>query len=580
MKRMPTNFAWLAASTIVFGALLAQAPDTGSDDQTILKKIGLGTDGKSLLDYLRKQTYPEADPKLLDDLIRQLGDNNFNAREEAYGKLIGLGKAAIVGLKKADNDKDHEIRLRVKDLRNKLEAKVEPSIQGAAARLVASMKPEGAAEVLLAFVPHAADLSVTDEVCKALGAVAVTDKGPDPVVVKALTDKVAIKRAAAGEALARAKAAEHLPEVRKLLKDPEPIVRVRTGVALVNTRDSSAIADALPALIECLKHLPPENLWAAEDLLIHLADDKAPSVSLGTTEKTQELAYQAWETWYEKNRKDIALSKLDPTEPSLGNTLIVFQSMKGLPVAIAAGRVPRGPLSCEIVEVDINKKVLWRLSIEDSYPVDAMVMPDNPNEVLVAEYNKQRVSIREIKTNKVIWEHSLAANPISVQALPKGMILVTMQNRIVEVNRGAKTEKTLVNSVRPNEAIFRAVKTKNGDLVYVTNQGSLNRLNSKGAIVKQFQVAPIAVAFGNFDVLPNGNVLIPDYQNSRVVEYDTSGNQVNQTLTSQPNSAKRLPNGNTLVGSLSSHRVSEVNRAGQVVWSYGAEGQVFSARRR
>src|SRR4029078_1482144 len=129
------------------------------------------------------------------------------------------------------------------------------------ARLIAIQKPENSAEVLIAFLPFAADLSVTDEVCRALGSVAVTAKGADPAVVKALEEKSTIKRAAAAEALARAKAKDHLPAVRALLKDPEPAVRVRTGVALVQTKDSSAQTDALPVIIEALKHLPPENLW-------------------------------------------------------------------------------------------------------------------------------------------------------------------------------------------------------------------------------------------------------------------------------------------------------------------------------
>src|SRR5262245_58997846 len=104
------------------------------EEQKILKDVGLPTDGKSLLDYLRKQTYPEADPKQMDDLIRSLGDDSFKVREDAYAKLIGLGKSAIVGLKDAEKETDPEVRRRAKDLRQRLESKVEPAIQTATAR--------------------------------------------------------------------------------------------------------------------------------------------------------------------------------------------------------------------------------------------------------------------------------------------------------------------------------------------------------------------------------------------------------------------------------------------------------------
>lgn len=559
----------------------AQAPDVTKSpeinpEQKVLKDLGLGTDGKSLLEYLRKQTYPEADPKQMDALIRQLGDDEFKTREAAYSKLIGLGKGAIVGLKQAEKDSDPEIKKRAEDLRKKLEAKVEPAIQVATARLISQMKPEGSAEVLIAFLPFAADLTVTDEVCKSLGSVTITGKGIDPAVIGALDEKLPIKRAAAGEALVRAKATEMYPAVRKLLKDSEPIVRVRAGAALVGARDSSAVPDAVPVLIECLKHLPPENLWIVEDILIRLAGEgKVPSASLGTNEQSREQCFKAWEGWYEKNQKDISLAKLDLSEPMLGNTLLVYQNFNRVVINPAVGR---RQIIGEVIEVDMNKKVLWKLSMDDSYPVDAMVLPDRPGEVVVAEYQKQRITIRETKTNKIVWEKAVQGNPIGVQALPDGKILATLQNRIIEIDRATSTEKPLVN--RPNHDIFRAKRTKSGDLIYVTNAGTLIRIDQQGKILKQFQVPQIPVLFGNIDILANGNVLIPDFQQGRIVEYDMNGNQVGQLITPWPSSAMRLPNGNTLVASQNTRRVSEFNRAGQVVWSHDVDGQVFNARRR
>lgn len=554
-------------------------PDLGKSDERTLKDLGLPTDGPALLEYLRRQTFPEADPKQMESLVHDLGDDDFRVREAASAKLIQLGKGAIIGLKSAEKDSDYEVKRRAEDLRKKLEAKVEPAIQAATARLIAKLKPDGSADVLLAFLPFAADLTVIDEVCKSLGSVTVTAKGVDPAVVAALEDKITVKRAAAGEALARAKATDLLPQVRKLLKDPEPLVRVRTGVALVGIRDSSSITDAVPALIESLKSLPPENLWAVEDILIRLAGDgKVPSTSLGNNEAAREACSKAWQAWYDANQKDIVLARLDQTDPMLGNTLVVYQAINRNAIINNNGALIRRPVSGEITELDMNKKVLWKMPLDDAFPVEAQILPDQPGEVVLAEYQRGRVTVRDIKSSKVVWEKNVGGNPIGVQALPGGKFLVTLQNRIIELDRAKNEERTVIN--RPNHDIYRSRMTKSGEIVYVTNGGLLFRIDAKGKLLKQFQVPQIPVLFGSIDVLPNGNVLIPDFQQQRVVEYDTNGNQVNQINTPWPNAAMRLPNGNTLVASQNARRVSEINRGGHVVWSHDVEGQLFNVRRR
>jgi hypothetical protein len=66
------------------------------------------------------------------------------------------------------------------------------------------------------------------------------------------------------------------------------------------------------------------------------------------------------------------------------------------------------------------------------------------------------------------------------------------------------------------------------------------------------------------DVLPNGNLLIPDMQQHRVVEYDADGKQLKAINVQWPTSASRLPNGHTLVTSQTTRRLIEFNREGQV----------------
>ena len=547
------------------------------DELKMLRDAGIKTDGPGLLEYLRKQTHPEADATRMETLIRELGDDEFLVREEAYSKLLGLGKGAIIGLKIAEKDNDHERRRRAVDLRQRLEARVEPALQVATTRAIVKLKPAGAAEVFIGFLPFAADAGVVDEVCKGLGAVAVIDGKVEPVVVQTLEDKHPLKRAAAAEAIARAKVSDQLPNIRKLLKDPAPLVRVRVGLALVQTRDRSALGEALPALIECLRDLPPENLWQVEDILIRLAGEgKNPAVSLGSTEPARLACSKAWGDWYEKNRSSISIENLDKSEPYLNRTLLVYLGNPNLALGGLGRRVGQ---AYELVEISRNKQVLWKLSLEDGgYPVDAQINPEKTNEVVIAEYQGGRVSIRDTGTKAVLWQRAVGGNPIGIQALPGGKVMVLMQNRIIEIDRVTNQERVLVT--RNMHDIYRAKKTKNGELIYVTNAGLLVRQNEKGETVKQFNVATITVLFGGIDILANGNVLIPDYQNQRVVEYDMNGAIVHQFAAQWPVSAVRLPDGNTLVASQNTRKVVEFNRAGQIVWDYEIEGQVFNARRR
>jgi hypothetical protein len=97
----------------------------------MLRDLGLGTDGAALLDYFKKRTFPEANPKETAILIAQLGDEDFEVRERAYDRLLVLGAGALVRIKEAEKNKDAEVNRRADELRHRIEAKGEPAIQAA-----------------------------------------------------------------------------------------------------------------------------------------------------------------------------------------------------------------------------------------------------------------------------------------------------------------------------------------------------------------------------------------------------------------------------------------------------------------
>lgn len=74
--------------------------------------------------------------------------------------------------------------------------------------------------------------------------------------------------------------------------------------------------------------------------------------------------------------------------------------------------------------------------------------------------------------------------------------------------------------------------------------------------------------------LPNGNTLIADPGDNRVLEVNAAGQFLwdERDLLLRPSDARRLPNGNTLICDSGNHRVIEVNAAGQIVWQFGTTG--------
>jgi HEAT repeat protein len=555
----------LLAYTIRVGAQTNADAETARDDEKTLKAVGL-TEPEKILEYFRKRTFAEADPRELDRLVRRLGADDFSDREEAFRRLAELGAVALSGLKSAESDTNPERRRRVAELKHRVEAKADSAVQSAAARTLARSKPTGAAEVLLAYVTFASDPAVVDEIGKALGAVALRNNKAEPSLLQALQGSAPIKRGLAGEALARAHDAEHLPAVRKLLADPDATVRLRVGLALAAIKEKEAV----PVLVDLVGELSADQLWQVEEMLVRLAGEKAPSVSLGTDEAGRKTAHAAWSKWLSEQRGKLNMEDLDKTTPILGYTLLVQQHFN----RVVVGGVRRGG-SGEVVELDKDRNVKWRFDVQ-GYPVDAAVV--GPDRVLVAEYQTGRVAEYSFKGGEPKWQKAVNGNPIGVQRMPNGNTFIIMQNRLFEID---KQGEIVFDHQRPQHDIMRARKMRNGNVIFVTNIGALNRYDTKTQqTVQLFNVGQMQVLFGNIDLLPNGNILVPEFQASRVVEYDPTGKQVGQISVQWPNSAVRLPNGNTLVASQQARKIIEFNRNGQELWQYQCDGAVFNAHRR
>ena len=148
------------------------------------------------------------------------------ASHAATAELLGLGSLALQALRHGANDIDHpDWPLRAASCLPWLEGPSSHKLLIAAARLLAERRPAGAAAALLAYLPFADNAEVVNAINIALAAVAAPTGEPDTACSRPARS-MGIRRAAAVVALCKAVPPEKVPDVRKLLKDRTPAVRL------------------------------------------------------------------------------------------------------------------------------------------------------------------------------------------------------------------------------------------------------------------------------------------------------------------------------------------------------------------
>jgi len=529
-----------------------EKPDTTAADEQTLKAVGMAITDQSLIDFFQKRTLNDADRDKIKLLIEQLGDDQFEVRESASAKLIALGSTAEPLLKTAmEKSDDVEVIRRAEECLKQIKRGAGAAIPAAAARLLARRKPPQAAEALLGYLPFADSGSVTEEIRKALAALALRDGKPDPALLAALADKSAAKRAAAAEAFSKAQAVVAMPAVKKLLQDPEPDVRLQVALFLVAGKDK----DPVPVLIDLLGILPREQSWQAEEVLLRLAGEKAPNVNLGSDQASREKCRQAWGDWWKEHGALVNMARLTEPPPILGYTLVVL---------LDAGK---------IMELDKEYKPRWQFD-NVSFPLDAELLANN--HVLVAEHQANRITQRDTK-GKIIWQHNLNDAPLVAQRLANGNTFIATNNRLLEVTMA---NKEVFSFFPPNgEMIMKATKLRNGEIACVYSPARFVRLDANFKELKSFPVN-VRTSGGRIHVLANNHVIVAEKDHGRVAEYDGDGKLVWEAKVEEPIAAVRIPNGNTLVTSMTQNRAVEIDPKGKEVWQFKADTRVNRAFRR
>jgi HEAT repeat protein len=505
----------------------------------------LATEGPGLLDEITRHTLSDDRRRKALRLIDQLGDDEYAVRQRASAALEAMGPPVALLLRQHAHDADLEVGTRARALLAVLDREKVRPLSAVTVRLAALRRPPGAAAALLAFLPFAEDEAMAAEVQSALAALAVRDGKPEPALLAALDDPEPLRRAVAGAALVAA--GLERPQARRLLQDRNPRVRLRVALALAAAQEK----DAVPVLIDLLGELPPTQAGDAEDYLRRLAGERAPAVSLGSDAAGRQKCRDAWAAWWHEHE---ATAELPPPAASrlLGYTLIIYMN------------------PCQVVELGADHRPRWEID-NLAYSYDAQPLPGD--RVLVAEFSGGRVTERTAR-NEVVWEKAIAF-PISCRRLPNGHTLIAARNELVEVDRGGKQVWSLS---RPRGDLLAGDRLRDGTAVCVTQDGTCRHFDAAGKELRSFPVGQVIL--GGMELLPGGHVLVAQYNNNHVVEYDLEGRTVWEAQVATPTGATRLPNGNTLVASQVAGEVQELDRAGKVVWEYKSGRQPWKARRR
>jgi HEAT repeat protein len=509
------------------------------------------TDGEALLGVAREHTLRPQMRQNIQQLIRKLGDDEFSVREAAFDELLRLGRITLPQMREAVSSKDLEIVRRARELIERIEQEPTRVLPGAAVRLLALRKPEGAAEALLGYLPFAEEDDRSDEVKKALAVLAVRNGKLDAALVCALAEESPRLRAAAAEALVQGGGQKGRAAVRTLLKDKALAVRLRVALALVPAGEREAV----PVLIDLLALVSDKQVGQVEDVLTQLAGESSPETPWGTEEADKKKCRDAWAAWWKTNSEHIDLTRLT-ARPWYGYTLLCDSSRN------------------RVFEIDRHGKERWAVD-GVLFPVDAWVV--GGNRVLIAEYSGRKITERDFK-GKVVWSQAVNNLPVNVQRLSNGHTFIATQNQLLEVDRNGKEIYTINNVPGGITAAYRA---RDGRIICVANGGGQCLiLDTTGKHLKQFASNRNASWTSGIDLLSNGHILITQPNRNKVAEYDRDGKLIVEVDAPLATTATGLPNGHFLIASSNSRRAFEVDRNGKVVWEHKAAGNIFRARQR
>ena len=526
---------------------------TPKTNATLWKKWWTEIDGEKLLpEFTQKIPTPEDQTKIK-ELIRELGDDNFETREKASMKIKTLGDLVVPSLRSLTNSTDVEIKGRAKSLLEEMgESKSKP-VSTSLVRILALKKTKGLLPALLAYFPVAESDDQFSEFLESATLYARLQPRPDAIALKFLNAENPRVKLASGLMLLPFEDADSKEAVRNILNDKNPWIRSRMALALANLGEKSAI----PVLINSLADLNQDQSSDTDTFLFELAGANLPP-DLPASPSDRKKTKDAWLAWWSKNADKISLTK----------------SLLGNLQAVSNGSTIISSLSNnQVLELDRNGKVRWTIT-GLSGPMDAQALSNG--RILITEHHNMKITERSTKGD-ILWTKTVTSNPLSATRLRSGLTSITCRNMIIEVDRSGKE---ILNLPRPQSDIMSAERLRDGSYLVATNQMTLLKIDRTG---KESNIVrlPLGVASHANDILQDGTVILPLTWHNKLQEIDPSGKVILDLTVNQPTAAVRLPNKNILIATQTvPPKLIEFDRTGKQLSEKQALHPVFRIRTR
>jgi len=404
-------------------------------------------------------------------------------------------------------------------------------------RLITLVRPANAIEIILAYIPSCNDDNIQDLLGECLGLYLNDQNTPPPALIAASTSSIEEIRTFAGRVLAQSPNEIAQKTCTTLLSDSS--VRVRFEVARESIKNQNK--SAIPVLIEMMTKVPAEKAEAIDQTLRAIAKEKSPE-----SKNDSKVDAAAWNTWWQKEGTQLVLTPGFKNQEALKNFLVVesFNQEK------KSGRV---------FLVTPSGKTLWEIT-NLSNPTDALLLPNN--KILITEQGANRITERDTKGN-ISWEKS-ATNPFLSQRLSNGNIFIASRNKIVEVGRNGNE---IFSFSYPNETILAACKTRTNEYALLSYNGVFLKLDSKGNEVSKSRI-PFPTNFGinGGAITQNDRVLVSIPTLNKIMEFNFSGQSTWESTITMPGIPTKLPNGNVVAPSLNGSKIVEIQMDGKIIY--------------
>jgi len=193
--------------------------------------------------------------------------------------------------------------------------------------------------------------------------------------------------------------------------------------------------------------------------------------------------------------------------------------------------------------------------------------------------DRRKILAAVTPAGKVAWTRELGQRIYGVAGEPNGNVLVAYGSGKRTVEELDRDFKSVWNSDGVRDVTGQGhdvSRLANGNTLIVCAQG-VSEVTRAGKIVWQKKGLQHPISARR---LVNGNTLICEHKQERVIEVNRAGNIVWQkTDLKNPCDAKKLANGNVLISMDLSKRVVEVNRAGRIVWERRCSHAAFGVCR-